>query len=463
MKSTLGEEFPSGRCSITFDIATVPKVTISRDLSGAMQVDDEAKVRQTNTERGTLSITVADVMADSAIDELHLGMASNPKCPPHILDRFVSLEIGDVTKAVAANPATTLPTLITLFELSFAIIDTQPKDEPVAEGPMAGLYVGPDTAVRHAHRVLAAVASNAMLPLTYVERLWLSQDSDLQVMAGYSPKLPAEIRDVFAASENFRLRRVVASHEFVEIDMLRQLAQDEDEGVRRAVAGNPRTPASVLHRMVKDESRIVHQALRKNPSLTPALRQKMNAALPLPPSAVSPIRPAIVDSLPSTGQEFSEFVSAKNFSSTMWLYLAGSPTTPFDFVIGSLDNVLDLPSYSHGVSPQLYAARQDRTPESQLELLASSKEQRVRKEVAKRLAGGLTSAAVLEVLVRDESSGVRKAVASHAGPAFPEVLWNELANDAKPAVRAAVLENPNAPDVIRAVARMNELSEAYVD
>jgi len=98
-----------------------------------------------------------------------------------------------------------------------------------------------------------------------------------------------------------------------------------------------------------------------------------------------------------------------------------------------------------------------------LELLVGSKEQRVRKQVAKRLAGSLTSTNVLEVLVRDESSGVRKAVARHAGPTFPEALWNELANDAKPAVRVAVLENQNAPDVIRAVARMNELSETYVD
>jgi hypothetical protein len=301
------------------------------------------------------------------------------------------------------------------------------------------------------------------LPFPYLERLWLSQDSEVQVLAGGNPNLPSEVLEQYAASESFRLRRAVAGHGSMSIDSLKRLASDEDEGVRRGVAGNVRTPASVLHRLVKDESRIVQHALRSNPNLTPALREKLHVGVPESPAAVSPIRPKIVELLPTTPAEFDEFVAQPDFTENLWLYLASSPTAPFDYVIGRVDDVQSLPSYPHGVSPALFAALHDHTPESQLEILAGFHDKKVRQAAGRRLAAFSTNGAILEQLVRDSRSSVRKAVAQSAGSKFPEQLWNELANDGKPAVRKAVLGNDHAPDAVRVVARINELAEDYED
>jgi len=428
-----------------------------------MRKTEESAVSQIASNHDVFDVRLGEVMAVSGVAGIQLGMASNPNCPTDVLDSFLDLEIGAVTKAVAANPAITLPTLLSLFELSLNIISTQPKEEPETEGPLAGLYVGNDTEVRHARRVLEAVAWNSMLPLSYLERLWLSHDVDVQELAGRNPNLPTEILEEYASSEHFRLRRAVAGHASISTDMLKRLANDEDEGVRRGVAGNPRTPASILHRLVKDESMIVQHALRNNPNLTPALREKLHVSVPELPSAVSPIRPKITESLPTTAAEFNDFVAQPEFTENLWLYLASSLTTPFDHVIGRLDDVRSLPTYPKGVSPSHFAALNEHTPESQLEILAGFNNKKVRKAVGRKLAAASANLEVLKQLVRDREASVRKAVAEAAGPIFPEQLWNELANDEKSSVRKAVLGNEHASDLIRAAARLNELTENYED
>ena len=408
-----------------------------------------------------VEITVCDVLVDSPVQRIQLALANNPSCPPQILHRFLGYEIDVVTLAVAKNPATQLDTIVSLFESSVELVLAQPEPGPERIHPVTGKTLS--ASLSHAEQVLHAVGRNASLPMSYLTRLWESDELELQVVAGFNPSLPLEVVEQFSRAESFRLRRAVAGHRGISIDSLKRLASDEDEGVLRAVAGNPRTPASVLHRLAKEESRLVQQALRSNPNLTVSLREKLHIAVEGVPRAASPINPKLLASLPKTPEEFEAFLQLPEFNETFWLYLASGPDTPFTHVIGRIDDVQSLPLYPSGVSPQLFAAHHVGTPQDQLELLANYEDKQVRRAAAQKLAAVSTNSDVLERLVRDGSTKVRKAVASHAGPAFPETLWNELANDQKPDVRSAVLDNPNAPDVIRAVARMNELAEAYVD
>jgi hypothetical protein len=378
-----------------------------------------------------------------------------------MLHRFLRYELDSVTLAVAKNPATDLQTISALFRTSLALVLAEPEPEPPRIDRFSGQKIWPS--MSNARQVLGAVGRNAALPMTFLERLWTSNDLDLQVMAGSNPSLPANVVEAFALAESFRLRRAVASHQSISVDSLVRLARDEDEGVRRAVAGNERTPVPVLYQLSDDESRVVQQALRSNPNITVVLREKLHVAYEGVPRAASPINPKLVASLPTTPAEFEEFLTHPDFNETYWLYLASSADTPFAHVIGRVDDVMGLPIYPQGVSPKLYAARHVGTPESQLELLATSEDAQVRRAAAQTLAMISTNYELLQSFVRDVAPPVREAVANGAGSAFQESLWNELANDAEADVRSAVLNNAHAPDVIRAIARMNELAEGYGD
>ena len=378
-----------------------------------------------------------------------------------MLHRFLGYDQEYLTLAVAKNPSTHIETIIELFLGSIDLVLAKPDPEPDRIDPITGMTIRPSMPA--AEQVLYAVGRNAALPQHHLERLWASNDLDLQVVAGSNPSLPIEVVEQFSVAESFRLRKAVASHQSISLNSLKRLASDEDEGVRRAVAGNPRTPASILHILAKDESRFVQQALRSNPNLTVALRQKLHVAYEGVPRDASPINPQLLESLPTTPEEFDEFVTRSGFNESHWLYVAASPTTPFSHVIGRVDDVRGLPTYPKGVSPQLYAAHHPGTPEGQLELLSALENKHVRRAAALKLAAASSNLDVLEKLVRDRSAIVREAVAESAGPAFPESLWNELANDAKPDVRSAVFNNAHTPSVIRAVARMNDLAEAFVD
>jgi hypothetical protein len=330
-----------------------------------------------------LDITVCDVLVDSPVKNIQLAIANNPSCPPNILHRFLSYDLDDLTVAVAWNPAAQKATIVALFETSLEIFSVKPEPEPDRIDPFSGMKIR--ASMSHAEQVLRAVGRNAKLPMSNLEQLWTSDDLELQVTAGFNPSLPIEVVECFAESDSFRLRRAVAGHRSISIDSLKRLASDDDEGVRRAVAGNPRTPASVLHRLAKDESRVVQQALRANPNLTLALREKLHLAVEGVPRAATPINPALVASLPTTGDEFEEFVTRPGFNESFWLYVATSPDTPFTHVIGRVDDVMGLPRYPKGVSPQLFAARHNLTPSDQLELLANDNDKWVRRAAAQKL------------------------------------------------------------------------------
>ena len=86
-----------------------------------------------------------------------------------------------------------------------------------------------------------------------------------------APDVQAPAPDLMAqvAAMSTVERRVTAENPNTPVDILVQLAGDEDEWVRQRVAWNPRTPPQVLAQVVGDEDVDVRQLVAENPN-TPA-------------------------------------------------------------------------------------------------------------------------------------------------------------------------------------------------
>lgn len=86
---------------------------------------------------------------------------------------------------------------------------------------------------------------------------------------------PVEVLKELAQDENRDVRRAVAENSKIPLDVLEILAQDEDFAVRAAVAENPATPLVVLERLSRDKSPFVRQAVGWNRNTSSALLEKL--------------------------------------------------------------------------------------------------------------------------------------------------------------------------------------------
>lgn len=76
---------------------------------------------------------------------------------------------------------------------------------------------------------------------------------------------PQIIQFMISRSEDVELRRLIASNDSVNPEILTYLSRDDDPKVRSAVAANAYTPPAVLRMLSDDESSIVVRALASNP------------------------------------------------------------------------------------------------------------------------------------------------------------------------------------------------------
>ena len=205
---------------------SAPRAALVRDIA--------SRVTPARVEAADQGVCPSAVLARAASDpewEVRACVASSRNSGSGVLSLLVHDDDSDVVEAVAANPAASLVTLITvarygLFE-AVEVLDQNRNFEPV---------------------VLAATARNP--------------DKDARWFAASHEMCPEETLDVLARDSDTTVCAAVAAHEYCPPQALAVLAAHNDEDVRLAVARNQSSEddaAEVLIRSLDgDTARYAH-------------------------------------------------------------------------------------------------------------------------------------------------------------------------------------------------------------
>ena len=164
--------------------------------------------------------------------------ATNPDCPPLLLDRLALIEddFSYVQAAVAANPSCWPHTIEQLASNTKQRLD-----------------------------VRTAAVSNPSCPRAVVERLVSDNEPKIRYAASDNPAVSPEHRHEMARSPNRDIRETVAGSRLSPPDVLAVLAEDNDPIVRSAVAGNPACSLDLLKRFASDSDETVRGCAAGNP------------------------------------------------------------------------------------------------------------------------------------------------------------------------------------------------------
>ena len=189
-------------------------------------------------------------------------------------------------------------------------------------------------------------------------------------------------------------------------EILKELAEDEDDDVRWEVAKHPNTPAEVFMKLAEDENRFVRSAVTRNPSTPVEVLMKL----------------------------------AEDGDASVRCEVAENPRTPVE-VIRKLADDGDW-------EMRIAVAKNPRTPVDILRKLAEDENWGVRQEVAKNPS---TPVEALMKLADDKNKDVRYAVSRN--PSTPVEALRKLAEDGNVYVREEVAKNPKTPvEVLRKLA-----------
>ena len=189
-------------------------------------------------------------------------------------------------------------------------------------------------------------------------------------------------------------------------EILKELAEDEDNDVRWEVAKHPNTPAEVFMKLAEDENRFVRSAVTRNPSTPVEVLMKL----------------------------------AEDGDASVRCEVAENPRTPVE-VIRKLADDGDW-------EMRIAVAKNPRTPVDILRKLAEDENWGVRQEVAKNPS---TPVEALMKLADDKNKDVRYAVSRN--PSTPVEALRKLAEDGNVYVREEVAKNPKTPvEVLRKLA-----------
>jgi hypothetical protein len=120
------------------------------------------------------------------------------------------------------------------------------------------------------HRI--KVAKNPDTPLEILLQLAKDEDPSIRARVAENPNTPPEILARLAEDEDASIRIAVAKHPNTPPEILAQLAKDlQWENVRRRVAKHPNTPPEVLAQLAKDEDRTVRVHVAENPKTPPKI------------------------------------------------------------------------------------------------------------------------------------------------------------------------------------------------
>jgi hypothetical protein len=174
---------------------------------------------------------------------------------------------------------------------------------------------------------------------------------------------PPEVLRVLAQDENDDVRIYVAENPNVPVDVLKVLAQDENDDVRSYVARNPNTSPETLQILAQDENKYIRFNVARNPNTSPEVLQ----------------------------------ILAQDKSKIVKLVVAENSNTPVE--------VLQILAQDEDKDVRLGIVNNSSTSPEILRQLAQDKDEFVRRYIAEN---SNTPPEVLQVLAQDENEFVRR-------------------------------------------------------
>ena len=231
--------------------------------------------------------------------------------------------------------------------------------------------------------------------------------------------------DFLSAHEDFWVRRCVAQHRSTPCYLLRKLSSDTETFVQAAVACNPETPRDVLICLSVDASEHVRAGVAWNP----------NASLDLLTKLALDDDSDVLYALAQSQKKYFDLLfdeARKSHRSTIASHSDNSDA--LDRLVG-----IDDACYDHLV------ARNPNTPQESLARLATSEDERVRREVAGNKSA---SAATLELLLNDDAC--RKHIANNERT--PIHILEALAKEEDSDVLGCIARNKSATrEILRGI------------
>ena len=205
---------------------------------------------------------------------VYKAAASNPACPPHLLERFVvDNQYGqDLAERVATNPSTQPNTLKWLASNSMP--QTCFK---VAAHPRCTAEVLEILAATTDPGVRAAAAKHPVCPPNLLKILAADKVTRVRAAAAKHPVCPPNLLNVLAADKAAGVRSAAALG--CSADLLDALAADPDNRVRAAVAEHPACPTGLLEILAADTNPRVRRAAASSPLCPPQMLRRCRVDL----------------------------------------------------------------------------------------------------------------------------------------------------------------------------------------
>ena len=116
---------------------------------------------------------------------------------------------------------------------------------------------------------------NQNISLEMLEELAEDEDAGVRFQVAKNPNTPAKVLMKLAEDKDRYVRQEVTKNPSTPVEVLRKLAEDEEWYVRQEVAKNPKNPSEVLKKLAEDKDGYVRQEVAKNPSTPVEILRKL--------------------------------------------------------------------------------------------------------------------------------------------------------------------------------------------
>lgn len=336
------------------------------DSARARTMSNQSKTQLSLEQEATAENTPPERLKELAkiSKALELLVASNPNASPDFLAELAKEGDRLVWENLVANPNT--PTKV-LLELG------KHFPEKLLDNAVFSflLLENPNFLEEMPRETLHSILKCSSVPESFLEWAATRDKSEFKQAIAENPQTPGTILELIAETKSPSwLLRSIAKNPSAPAELLEKLANRKDSFIDKAIAENPKIPDNLVEKLAGNPN--ASKALCKNMHISASLLKK----LAKPENRIT--RSQMIRDL-----------------------IANHPNTPPETLEEWVEKVPSL---------AIALAKNPSTPITALELLAESKDPKVRKAVAENAR---TPASLLEELAEDDHQNVREAVVNH--------------------------------------------------
>ncbi|MEM8677681.1 MAG: hypothetical protein AAGF83_28055, partial [Cyanobacteria bacterium P01_G01_bin.67] len=386
-------------------------------------------------------------------------VVKNPNCPVHLLQKTVeeinnSSGLSHTLVEVAKNPNTPVILLkkLALSKGSYGVIETVLNNPNLNRSTAHEIQLQVEEAkeIRKANQILAKRTDSPYA----LARVLETGDLNAKISAAKNRKTPIQVLKQLAKDEDKTVRQIMAQNKNLPLDILLELADDSSVIVRSNLAyknthSKIKTSVELLEKLARDESETVREKVAAH-SDTPE-----EILIQLANDSSTRVKKALTGNLNTPVTVLNHLGLEEN------LVNQRNPNTPGEVLASRVNNFLrsprqndprwkNLESTNKGLVALLkHPVKGTQMPADTLAELANHHYSPVRYRVA---AHPNTPTYVLEKLARDSYVATIRAVASNVNT--PPSALEYLANNGDLTTRISIVRHPNTPPEV--LARMVE-------